>query len=87
MSEILAKSHTSFYNKFRPKHWDEIIGQEAIIQLLRGLVIRGNVKSVNSYVFTAGPGSGKTTTARVFAKAVNCQHEDKHKHPCNKCDF
>ena len=71
------------YRKYRPQSFSEIIGQEHIVQTLTNSI---STKSIfHAYLFTGPKGSGKTTIARIFAKAINCQDTSSFE-PCNKCD-
>lgn len=74
----------AYYRKWRPSVWDEIIGQEAIVHTLRNAVTQG--KQVHAYLFSGPRGTGKTSTARILAKAVNCTHPDRAAHPCEQCE-
>ncbi len=73
----------ALYRKWRPQSWDEVVGQDHIIQTLRNAVRAGRV--AHAYLFSGPRGTGKTTTARLLAKAVNCLEADLAARPCNRC--
>ena len=77
-------SHLVLYRKYRPQTFKEIIGQEHIIKTLTNAIATDMVS--HAYLFSGPRGSGKTTIARVLAKAVNCEARKKGEYePCNKC--
>ena len=71
------------YRKYRPKSFDQVVGQEHIVQTLKNAVA-GDLLS-HAYLFSGPRGSGKTSLARLLAKAVNCA-APKNGDPCNTCD-
>ena len=74
----------ALYRKWRPLLWEEVVGQQHIVQTLTNAVCADRVR--HAYLFAGPRGTGKTTIARLIAKAVNCLNEDPAKRPCNKCD-
>ncbi len=70
------------YRKYRPQSFAEIIGQEHIVQTLKNALSKGMIS--HAYLFSGPRGSGKTTIARLLAKAVNCQ-KLQGSEPCNEC--
>lgn len=73
----------ALYLKWRPQSFEDVIGQEHIIRTLRNAMRADRVR--HAYLFSGPRGTGKTTTARLLAKAVNCQHSDVSVRPCNVC--
>jgi len=76
-------SNLVLYRKYRPQTFSEIIGQEHVIKTLTNAIKSGKV--AHAYLFAGPRGTGKTTVARLLAKAVNCM-DDSSFEPCNKCD-
>jgi len=85
LQQPAAQSNT-LYRKYRPQSFapGELVGQEAIAQTLRNAIAHGRV--AHAYLFCGPRGTGKTSTARLLAKAVNCLHPDPWQRPCNTCD-
>ena len=75
-------SYQALYRKWRPGEFEEIKGQEHIVKTLKNQINADRVG--HAYVFCGTRGTGKTTIAKIFAKAVNCEHPVDAS-PCNKC--
>lgn len=71
------------YRKYRPKVFRDVVGQEHITQTLSNELSSGRLS--HAYLFTGTRGTGKTTCAKILAKAMNCQHPE-NGDPCNECD-
>lgn len=75
--------HLALYRKYRPKRFEDVIGQEHITRALANQVASGKVG--HAYLFTGSRGIGKTSIARILARAVNCEN-NQNGSPCGKCD-
>lgn len=73
----------ALYRKWRPARFEDVVGQEHVTRTLQNSVAAGRVG--HAYLFCGPRGTGKTTLARLLAKAVNCLHEDVAERPCNNC--
>ena len=76
--------YTALYRKFRPQTFSEMVGQEHITRTLRNQIIANRVG--HAYLFNGGRGTGKTTSAKVLARAINCLNP-KDGEPCNECEI
>ena len=64
--------YQALYRKYRPRTFDEVVGQKSITQTLKTQVASGRLS--HAYLFTGTRGTGKTSCAKILARAVNCEH-------------
>lgn len=76
--------YQALYRKYRPKTFDEVLGQEHVTTTLKNQIISGNIG--HAYLFSGTKGTGKTSTAKIFSRAVNCLHPV-NGNPCNECEI
>ena len=74
--------YQALYRKWRPRTFDDVVGQEHITTTLKRQVAAG--RTSHAYLFTGTRGTGKTTCAKILARAVNCEHTVDG-NPCNEC--
>ena len=77
-------AYVALYRKFRPQRFEDVVGQEHITQTIRNQIKSGRV--AHAYLFSGGRGSGKTSTAKILSRAVNCLHPVDGE-PCNECEI
>ncbi|MBQ9279503.1 MAG: DNA polymerase III subunit gamma/tau [Clostridia bacterium] len=77
-------SYVALYRQFRPKVFEDVVGQEHITKTLKNQIKSGRV--AHAYLFSGGRGSGKTSTAKILSRAVNCLNP-KDGEPCNECEI
>lgn len=82
---IMAKNdgYIELYKKYRPRTWDEVVGQDLVINDLQTAVAEDRIPT--AYLFSGPRGCGKTTVAKILAKAINCENPDGKGNPCGKC--
>ena len=76
--------YRALYRKWRPQRFEDVVGQRAIVTALKNQITAGRVG--HAYLFTGVRGTGKTTCAKIFAKAVNCLHPEGGD-PCGECEI
>ena len=78
-------AYTALYRKFRPISFSEMVGQEHITKTLKNQIVAGRVG--HAYLFSGGRGTGKTSAAKIMARAINCLHPKEDGEPCNECEI
>lgn len=71
------------YRKYRPEKFDDVVGQSNVTEALKNQIIKGRIG--HAYLFTGSRGTGKTTCAKIFARAINCL-SPVNGSPCGKCE-
>lgn len=75
--------HTALYRKYRPKTFTQVVGQKYVVEALKNQIANGKIG--HAFLFTGTRGTGKTSCAKIFAKAINCQNP-KNGEPCLECE-
>ena len=77
-------SYQALYRVWRPQRFADVVGQQVITQTLKNAIITNQIS--HAYLFAGPRGTGKTSAAKIFAKAINCHHQ-KDGEPCNECEI
>lgn len=75
-------AYQALYRQWRPMDFSSMVAQEAVVATLRNQVMSGRI--AHAYLFCGSRGTGKTTTAKIMSRAINCEHPD-HGDPCGEC--
>ena len=77
-------AYTALYRNFRPAKFEDMVGQDHITKTLKNQITSGRVG--HAYLFNGGRGTGKTSSAKILARAINCLNP-KEGEPCNECEI
>lgn len=77
-------SYQAMARRWRPRRFEDMVGQEHVARTLRNALVRGHLH--HAFLFTGTRGVGKTTSARILARMLNCQEQDAEIRPCGKCE-
>ena len=77
-------AYKALYRIYRPQKFDEVVGQKHILQTLKNAIKENKI--AHAYLFSGPRGTGKTSMAKLLAKALNCEHSDNSNRPCNECE-
>lgn len=81
----LSEDKDTLQTRYRPHTWDNIIGQEHILSILKGIIKNQTYRFTRSYIISGAAGSGKTSSMRVFSNAIICDHPEPQHRPCLNC--
>ena len=76
-------AYLALYRRYRPQDFDSVVGQKYVTRILKNQILSGRVG--HAYLFSGIRGTGKTSIAKIFARAINCEHNEDG-NPCNACD-
>ena len=77
-------NYIALYRKFRPITFSDMVGQENIVKILKHQIVNNQIG--HAYLFCGGRGTGKTSTAKIFSRAITCEHSINGE-PCNECEI
>ena len=78
-------SYLALYRKYRPVSFDDFVGQNEVSKIIKNEILNNRIS--HAYLFSGPRGTGKTSTAKIIAKMINCSKLDKNGNPCGKCIF
>ena len=75
--------YLALYRKYRPSNFDDLVGQNSVSSIIKSEILLNKIS--HAYLFSGPRGTGKTSTAKIIAKMINCEHLSKNGNPCGKC--